>query len=1296
MPFSSFPPPSWHSPPISRAFFAIISKPSDGFDLLLPPTRFPDAFNLRNDESTGKYLFSAISTNKDASAFFKGTGAPKDFLISSVSSLSRVWCLLSSKAAEPRVPLILGETRVLPGHIARGHEDNEQARRAKRGRVGPMCGNEAAESPLSLYFLPHSHPSFRATPRTSLRSHALLPIFSTNTLTSSPVDALYTAPLSAPGSACPRCGLVRDDFVAAAPPVASGRASSLLCRTLSFSLPYSFSPPLALCSDRYAREACGLQARLAAQRYKFHSRRRAGTRFGVRRSMISLDEGGTAERADTLGLGAALFASLLRAFSFGSSTNAIFSASAPSLRRLASECPIIQRTDGVTAIKVRAPIVLGCTSPVLAATGDTEDPTLAAVVPTLVEVRGGGEAAVWRTVGRMVVRIRPRCGLPGLRGGDQGDPRTAHVRHHFRSRWAWSAARVMCDARLRRTFRSINTRSRTAATAFSAPWPRKPPQASESFLRAQGFVCVGTLCTISTRLRPNSFSAPHLGVARSTNHKCGQHTIFDQETGHTRKPANCLVSSQTLELCLSVVFGEGMGPPRMEDEWFVCVTLENQPTMLRWPVSRSKIVPEISGWAERFCCADQHSSTPPAHSSSLNGLKPPSFVKYSTTLNPTARRPSIRLQKWRQSTRIESRVAVGSTAERQSDRLLRDTRIKGLAAVGPRADSPHSGDEHALHTPAARRPPPTARPLIEESSAYGRIRSLGPPHPQAAWLDIIVWYTYRSTQPIRSSPPPLVAASFHLGWLSQRYRSYTPLPRQLAPAEYFKARTLDVGSARPVPPFHPRAISPRTDSSFVIGEPIHDRPHGSRAFTLSAACSVWLGAGRLTRWYTTQMRSGERRAALRVEGTARCAWPRGRVFAMGEGRAEILLMRPCAVMRIILVPPLSPRPSRPARPPANWDDRAHLARPRRSATLPPSAYRPPLCSPPAHSARPPHRLIARDDAQVARASESKLEARSRTGSEAEADEYECDTHLAHIVRCVRCPLFVCGWYGARKTCGAWSRMRDVDGLADRGGRAEGGRGVERRVPLSFAAVEGSARGASTKRLRVCRMRGGAGVLVPGDSQFIAILYALNMFYMVYMLIPHTTQRDNDPVSRLNKQFVIINFLLLFWVLSASDNVPSSIRMGDPMVQTHLTMPQGYAALFISSRGVDVSRSFKACDLIACVNVALYLYRENGVFHGGPSGRTRYTIRRDEPVFDRSASRVESPPRKCSRHRSEGAWGNASQKRRQTDRWRDDDGIADFQEASAFFRQRHSGWWYDGKRRGGSTSVGPLLAIRFVG
>ncbi|KAJ7053012.1 hypothetical protein C8F01DRAFT_1140033 [Mycena amicta] len=52
-----------------------------------------------------------------------------------------------------------------------------------------------------------------------------------------------------------------------------------------------------------------------------------------------------------------------------------------------------------------------------------------------------------------------------------------------------------------------------------------------------------------------------------------------------------------------------------------------------------------------------------------------------------------------------------------------------------------------------------------------------------------------------------------------------------------------------------------------------------------------------------------------------------------------------------------------------------------------------------------------------------------------------------------------------------------------------------------------------------------------DSQVIAILYSVVTFYMVAMLIPHTTSKDNDPVSRLNKQFVIVNFLLLCWLLS---------------------------------------------------------------------------------------------------------------------------------------------------------------------
>ncbi|KAF7354300.1 hypothetical protein MVEN_01118300 [Mycena venus] len=70
-----------------------------------------------------------------------------------------------------------------------------------------------------------------------------------------------------------------------------------------------------------------------------------------------------------------------------------------------------------------------------------------------------------------------------------------------------------------------------------------------------------------------------------------------------------------------------------------------------------------------------------------------------------------------------------------------------------------------------------------------------------------------------------------------------------------------------------------------------------------------------------------------------------------------------------------------------------------------------------------------------------------------------------------------------------------------------------------------------------------------DSQFIAILYALSTFYMVYMLIPHATERDNDPLSRLNKQFVIINFLLLSWLLSVG-LIPLTVDVGIMRTVSH--------------------------------------------------------------------------------------------------------------------------------------------------
>ncbi|KAJ7511327.1 hypothetical protein B0H11DRAFT_1954730 [Mycena galericulata] len=53
----------------------------------------------------------------------------------------------------------------------------------------------------------------------------------------------------------------------------------------------------------------------------------------------------------------------------------------------------------------------------------------------------------------------------------------------------------------------------------------------------------------------------------------------------------------------------------------------------------------------------------------------------------------------------------------------------------------------------------------------------------------------------------------------------------------------------------------------------------------------------------------------------------------------------------------------------------------------------------------------------------------------------------------------------------------------------------------------------------------------GDAAFIALLCALTTFYMFHL----TLQRDTDPVSRLNKQFVIVNFLLFCWVLSGASH-----------------------------------------------------------------------------------------------------------------------------------------------------------------
>ncbi|KAJ7264492.1 hypothetical protein B0H12DRAFT_1101949 [Mycena haematopus] len=97
-----------------------------------------------------------------------------------------------------------------------------------------------------------------------------------------------------------------------------------------------------------------------------------------------------------------------------------------------------------------------------------------------------------------------------------------------------------------------------------------------------------------------------------------------------------------------------------------------------------------------------------------------------------------------------------------------------------------------------------------------------------------------------------------------------------------------------------------------------------------------------------------------------------------------------------------------------------------------------------------------------------------------------------------------------------------------------------------------------------------------DSQFIAILYAI-ITSTWSMRIPHTTQKDNDPVSRLNKQFVIINFLLLCWVLSGAN---------------HTTISHCSTARFLSPKcltvGLDMTLPFALIGTRAkCISWTIY-------------------------------------------------------------------------------------------------------------
>ncbi|KAJ6462264.1 hypothetical protein C8R47DRAFT_1158567 [Mycena vitilis] len=105
------------------------------------------------------------------------------------------------------------------------------------------------------------------------------------------------------------------------------------------------------------------------------------------------------------------------------------------------------------------------------------------------------------------------------------------------------------------------------------------------------------------------------------------------------------------------------------------------------------------------------------------------------------------------------------------------------------------------------------------------------------------------------------------------------------------------------------------------------------------------------------------------------------------------------------------------------------------------------------------------------------------------------------------------------------------------------------------------------------------------SQFIAILYAINTCYMVSTLIPHTTQKDNDPVNKLNKQFVIINFLLLCWILSVG-LVPLTVGAGI----THALYPCA-AASFLSPKcvavGLDIGLPFALIATLGTISYNIY-------------------------------------------------------------------------------------------------------------
>ncbi|KAJ7739272.1 hypothetical protein DFH07DRAFT_840388 [Mycena maculata] len=106
-----------------------------------------------------------------------------------------------------------------------------------------------------------------------------------------------------------------------------------------------------------------------------------------------------------------------------------------------------------------------------------------------------------------------------------------------------------------------------------------------------------------------------------------------------------------------------------------------------------------------------------------------------------------------------------------------------------------------------------------------------------------------------------------------------------------------------------------------------------------------------------------------------------------------------------------------------------------------------------------------------------------------------------------------------------------------------------------------------------------------DSQFIAVLYALTTFYMVYMLIPQTTARDTDAVSRLNKQFVIVNFLVFCWVLSVG-MVPLTVHS-----RITNTLVPCAAARFLTPKcitlGLDMVLPFALIGTLGTISYLIY-------------------------------------------------------------------------------------------------------------